>query len=74
MAALRGGTTLRKLAAEEGLSERYLARIIHLSGLSQRIQTAILRGEQPADLTLEKIIRQPLPLSWKEQEALILAA
>ncbi|HSG37528.1 MAG TPA: hypothetical protein VLA27_08840 [Paracoccaceae bacterium] len=73
-AALRRGTTLSKLAAEEGHSERYLARITHLSGLSPRVQTAILRGEQPADLTLEKIIRRPLRLSWKEQEALLLTA
>lgn len=36
--ALKSGTPLGKLASSEGISERYLARIVPLAGLSPRIQ------------------------------------
>ena len=67
-AALRSGTPLGKLAAGEGFSERYIARVIPLAGLSPRIQEAMLQGLQPVDLTLERLLRSKLPLDWSEQE------
>ena len=69
--ALKSGTPLRRLAGTAKYSERYIARIIPLAGLSPGIQTAIVTGSQPVDLTLEKLIRAPLPLDWQEQERIL---
>ena len=66
--ALRTGTPLSRLATEVGFTERYVSRTAHLAGLSPRLQTAILEGRHPPDLTLERLIRADLPLSWREQE------
>jgi site-specific DNA recombinase len=69
--ALTSGTPLGKLASSEGVSERYLARIVPLAGLSPRIQKGIIEGTQPVDLTLERLIRMTLPLAWDAQEKLL---
>ena len=69
--ALKSGTPLRRLAGSAEYSERYIARIIPLAGLSPGIQAAIVAGSQPVDLTLEKLIRVPLPLDWQEQERML---
>jgi DNA invertase Pin-like site-specific DNA recombinase len=67
-AALKSGTALTRLARDEKTSERYAARIIALSGLSPKIQAAILDGTQPMDLTLKRLLRSSLPLDWRDQE------
>ncbi len=41
-----------------------------LAFLSPTIQRAILAGHQPPDLTLERIIRKPVPLNWDAQARL----
>ncbi|MBJ6370798.1 recombinase family protein [Sedimentitalea arenosa] len=66
--ALKSGTPLTRLATDEKTSERYAARIIALSGLSPRIQAAILDGTQPAELTLKRLLSASLPLDWRDQE------
>ncbi|SDL26049.1 recombinase family protein [Aliiruegeria lutimaris] len=66
--ALKSGTPLKRLASEVKTSERYVARIIALSGLSPKIQTAIIDGTQPVDLTLQRLLRNTLPLNWTAQE------
>ena len=38
-----------------------------LAFLAPAIQKAILDGRQPPELTLEKIIRKPIPLDWDMQ-------
>ncbi|MCV2880387.1 recombinase family protein [Sedimentimonas flavescens] len=68
---LRSGLSLKDLAARAGTSERYAARVIPLATLSPKIQGAILKGEQPVELTLESLLRITLPLDWKEQEHLL---
>lgn len=69
--ALKSGAPLGRLAAAEKVAERYLARILHLAGLSPRIQVAILDGTQPAELTLERLAKVQLPLDWTAQERLL---
>lgn len=69
--ALGAGTPLGKIAAAEKVAERYLARILHLVGLSPRIQMAILEGRQPPELTLERLVKVQLPLDWAAQERLL---
>ena len=69
--ALKAGAPLGKIAAADKVAERYLARIVHLAGISSRIQVAILEGRQPPELTLERLVKMPLPLDWAAQEQLL---
>lgn len=50
---------------------RYQRRLARLAFLSPRIQQAIVEGRQPQGLTLEHLVRNPLPIGWEEQERLI---
>ena len=68
--AMSGGISLRQLAQNVRHTERYIARIATLAGLSPTIQTAIMDGLAPIDLTLEVLTRRPIPLDWREQERL----
>lgn len=70
LARLRAGETLTDIAANVGHAESHLRTRMKLAFLSPRIQRAILAGEQPADLTLERIVRAPVPLCWAEQARL----
>ncbi|MBO9400926.1 recombinase family protein [Shimia sp. R9_3] len=65
---IKTGTSLKLLSKSEGVSERYMARIIHLSGLSPKLQDAIIAGTQPVEMTLKSLLSRPLPLDWTAQE------
>ncbi len=47
----------------------YQRRLVRLAFLAPEIQAAILDGRQPAGLTLDRLIRAPLPCSWAAQMA-----
>ncbi|EYD75857.1 Site-specific recombinase, DNA invertase Pin-like protein [Rubellimicrobium mesophilum DSM 19309] len=66
--AIRKGEPVIAIARRESRSESFIRSRAELAFLSPRIQEAILDGRQPVDLTLERIIRTPLPLDWSEQE------
>ena len=68
--ALKSGEALQHLAQRVGYSERYIRRIISLISLSPKIQSAILEGKQPGDLTLETLVRGSIPLDWSQQDQL----
>ncbi len=51
----------------------YARRLIRLAFLAPDLQTAILEGRQPAGLTLDRLVRMPLPCSWAEQADLFSA-
>ena len=60
--------SLAALAAREGLSVRYVGRLIRLAFLAPEIVEAIVAGRQPATLTAEALTRRiELPLSWSSQ-------
>jgi site-specific DNA recombinase len=64
---IRGELTgLRSIAELTGLDEHYAGRILNCSFLAPDIVEAILDGRQPADLTVQKLLRS-LPLPWAEQ-------
>ncbi|MCE8524011.1 recombinase family protein [Ruegeria pomeroyi] len=67
VADLRGGKSLGEIAAATRHSESYVRTRAQLAFLAPAIQSAILEGLQPADLTLERIIRKPVPLNWDAQ-------
>ncbi len=58
---------LRELAAKTSHSESYIRNRAQLAFLAPAIQKAILDGRQPPELTLEQIIRKPIPLDWDVQ-------
>ncbi|MBS0125068.1 recombinase family protein [Aestuariicoccus sp. KMU-90] len=70
VADLRNGKLLSEIAATTGHSESYIRTRAQLAFLSPAIQGAILDGRQPPDLTLERIIRKPIPLDWHAQAML----
>ncbi|MEM9900083.1 MAG: recombinase family protein [Pseudomonadota bacterium] len=70
IADLRAGTPLSEIAAQTGHSDSYIRTRAQLAFLSPTIQQAILAGRQPPDLTLQRIVRKPVPLSWQAQAQL----
>lgn len=64
---LRRGVSLAELAQREQRSEALLRTRCALAFLSPSIQAAILEGRYPAGLTLERLIRTPIPHGWDAQ-------
>ena len=62
-------SSIRATANEEGVTERYVGRIMRLAFLAPDIVEAILDGYQPANLELERILNG-LPPTWDEQRRL----
>jgi hypothetical protein len=59
--------SLQDIASAEGVTDRYVRRLIDLAFLAPEITTGILDGTQPVDLTAEKVTRfVDLPLAWRE--------
>ena len=58
--------SISAIAREEGVTKRYVARIMRLAFLAPDIVEAILDGRQPADLELERLLRG-IPVAWPEQ-------
>ncbi len=70
---LSNGTaaTINDLAAQENLHPSDISRIIPLAFLAPDIVEAVLKGEQPVELTAEKLVRCGLPTSWGKQRQLL---
>lgn len=66
---LKSGTPIKDIAEAENIHLADVSRIMPLAFLSPEIVTVILNGNQPVDLTAEKLKRlRPLPHLWSEQE------
>ncbi len=64
---IRGEFRSRQLVAQFAkVDQRYAGRILQFAFLAPDIVDAILEGRQPADLTVQKLLRG-FPLSWAEQ-------
>ena len=68
--ALRAGRGISDIAEAAGHSESFIRTRTQLAFLSPRLQEAILAGTQPAELTLKRMMRQPVPLIWTDQDHL----
>jgi hypothetical protein len=64
---LEGGQypTIRALAADLGVDNSYVARILRLTLLAPDLIEAIIDGTEPDGLSLEKLYRAPM--AWEEQ-------
>jgi site-specific DNA recombinase len=63
--------SLEELATRDGITRRYIRRLIDLAFLSPRIVDAILEGRQPVTLTATRVTELDLPLDWAEQHKLL---
>ena len=63
--------SLQELAKRDGISRRYIRRLIGLGFLSPQLVEAILQGRQPVALTATRLTELDLPLDWTEQHKLL---
>jgi site-specific DNA recombinase len=62
---------LQELAKRDGISRRYIRRLVGLAFLSPELIEAILEGRQPVELTATRLTELDLPLDWTEQHKLL---
>src|SRR5262249_9737134 len=63
--------SLEELAKRDGISRRYIRRLVDLAFLSPRLIDAILEGRHPIALTATGMSELDLPLDWGEQHELL---
>jgi site-specific DNA recombinase len=63
--------SLQELATRDGISRRYIRRLVGLAFLSPELVEAILQGRQPVELTTTRLTEFDLPLDWTEQHKLL---
>jgi len=63
--------SLQDLAKRDGISRRYIRRLLDLAFLSPQLVEAILQGRQPVELTATRLTELDLPLDWTEQHKLL---
>lgn len=62
-------TSIEALAQRFDLDRGHVGLTLNLAFLSPTLIRAIVRGEQPPGLRLNRLLRGEIPLSWREQEA-----
>ncbi|WP_138933368.1 recombinase family protein [Roseovarius arcticus] len=66
--ALRAGTPLTTIAGDNTHHDAFIRTRAQLAFLSPKIQLAIRDGTLPPEITLKRMMRQPIPLDWITQE------
>jgi site-specific DNA recombinase len=69
--AIGRARSLQVLAKRDGISRRYIRRLVGLAFLSPQLVEAILEGRQPVELTATRLTEIDLPLDWTEQRRLL---
>ncbi len=64
---LRQGISFTEIARRAGKHESLVRARAQLAFLAPSVQHRILEGTLPPDLTLERLVRMTLPLTWDEQ-------
>ena len=59
------------MAKRDGITRRYIRRLVGLAYLSPELVEAILQGRQPLELTATRLTELDLPLDWTEQRRLL---
>lgn len=67
---LQEGTPMKAIAGHAGYKDVFIRTRGQLAFLSPKIQRAILAGTQPTEFTVNRLMAQPIPLAWEEQERL----
>ena len=65
--------SMEEIGAREGVTRRYVSRLIRLAFLAPTIVESIAEGRQPPELIAQFLStgRRDLPLSWQAQEKLL---
>src|SRR3954452_907593 len=63
--------SLQQLAKRDGISRRYIRRLVGLAFLSPQLVEAILQGRQSMEHTATRLTELDLPLDWTEQHKLL---
>jgi site-specific DNA recombinase len=63
--------SLQELAKRDGITRRYIRRLVGLAFLSPQLVEAIQQGRQPVELTATRLTEIDLPLDWTEQRRLL---
>jgi hypothetical protein len=63
--------SLQELALRDGITRRYIRRLVNLAFLSPQLVEAILQGRQSDELTATRLTELDLPLDWAEQHRLL---
>ena len=63
--------SLRELAERDGITRRYVRRLVHLAFLSPDLVEAILQGRQRVELTATHLTQLDLPRDWTQQHSLL---
>jgi hypothetical protein len=63
--------SLRELAERDGITRRYVRRLVDLAFLSPGLVESILHGRQPVELTATRLTELDLPLDWTDQRSLL---
>nr|WP_281722870.1 recombinase family protein [Nitrosomonas nitrosa] len=62
--------SFRAIALKAGCTEGYVRHIVALAFLAPEITAAILRGTQPRQLTVDRLVRADIPMRWQQQRAM----
>jgi hypothetical protein len=66
-ALLKGSvSSMSALARREGVTQRYIAHLIKLAWLAPDIMAAIIRGDIPSTVSLDRL-KKGFPLDWEDQ-------
>jgi len=70
-AVLCQGGGLAVIAAQDGITVKYVGQMLRVAVLSPKLVRAILEGRQPSALTTNWIRRRRLPASRAEQDRIL---
>ena len=59
------------MAERDGITRRYIRRLVGLAFLSPELVDASLQGRQPVELTATRLTELDLSLDWTEQRKLL---
>jgi DNA invertase Pin-like site-specific DNA recombinase len=62
---------IEDIGKREGAAPSYIRRLSRLAFLAPDIQQALVDGQQPLGINLERLMRIDLPLSWQRQRELL---
>jgi site-specific DNA recombinase len=65
--------SLQNLAKRDGITRRYIRRLVDLAFLSPQLVDVILQGRQPVVHTATRLTELDLPLDWTEQYRLLVS-
>src|SRR5438552_18970108 len=63
--------SLRELAERDGITRRYVRRLVDLAFLSPELVEVILPGRLPVKLTATRLTGLGLPIDWTDQRSLL---